>query len=431
MNSFSLFLALRYLKPKRAFLSIITLISIVGVALAITVLIVVISVMTGFDHQFQRSILGFEPHIEVANADGRMRNWREIAKIVNSQPGVVASAPFVKGLVILQMEDQVVTPMMLAVDPVAEQKINDLKSLIKKGKFDLTDDNAVIGIRMAQDMDIKIGDKITVVAPNNIQGIVRELQREENDPKAKGKTLKELKNDIVVPQDLTVTGIFESGRYEYDSGLVLVPLYIGQELYEMRDSVRGLSVRTTDQFLADQTAQELNAKLPEDVRAIAWMNGDHKTRMGAIKFEHNIMFIILMFLVVIAAFCVMNTLITMTVQKRREIGIIKALGANVWQIISVFVAQGMVVGFFGNVTGLALGMTLIHFRNDFKDWLSSALHIQIFPPEIYEFSTIPAEIAPSEVAVICVCAFVICSVASLIPAYFAAKLDPVKALRYE
>jgi len=431
MRSFSLFLALRYLKPKRAFLSIITLISILGVTLAITVLIVVISVMTGFDHQFQKSIIGFEPHIQIANAEGPMANWREISDIVKKQPGVVATAPFVKGFVIVESRNQVSTPTIFGIDPAAEQKINDLKSLTKEGDFDLSEDDAVIGSAMADNLGVNIGDKITVYAPNNIQGIVNELHREENDPSAKAKTLKELKGDIVVPKDLTITGIFESGRYEYDSSLVLVPLYVAQELYEMGDSVHGISVRTVNSYDADKTAEQINTKLPEDIRAIAWMNGEHKSRIGAIKFEHNIMFIILMFLVVIAAFCVMNTLITMTVQKRREIGIVKALGADVWQIVSVFLAQGMVVGFFGNVTGLALGLTLIFFRNGFKDWLSSVLHIEIFPPDIYEFSRIPAEVAPGEVLVICLCAFVICAVASLIPAYFAAKLDPVKALRYE
>src|SRR5207302_5910208 len=128
---------------------------------------------------------------------------------------------------------------------------------------------------------------------------------------------------------------------------------------------------------------------------------------------------------------IMNTLITVTVQKTREIGIMKALGANTWQIVWVFLTQGMVVGFFGNVTGLALGMALIRWRNEFKELLANVLHIEIFPPDIYEFSSIPAEVVPHDVAIICVSAFVICSLAALIPAYFAARLDPVKALRYE
>jgi lipoprotein-releasing system permease protein len=428
---FSLFIALRYLKPKRAFLSIITLISILGVTLAITVLIVVISVMTGFSDKFQDSLLGFKPHLTISSDNGPMQNWREVMKIAQGQPGVVAAAPLVKGFVIVEKDDEVMTPMIRGIDPVAEQKVNDLKKFIKEGKFDLSGDDALIGTAMADSLGVKVGDKITVYAPNNIQGVVEELQREENDPNAKAKTLKELKDAIVLPQDLTVTGIFESGRYEYDSSVVLVPLYVGQELYELGDGVHDVSVRTTDPNTADRVEAELNTKLPQGDVAVAWMNGDDKSRMGAIKFEHNIMFIILMFLVIIAAFCVMNTLITVTVQKRREIGILKALGANVRQIVLVFLAQGMVVGFFGNVTGLALGMTVVTFRNEFKGFLERILHIQIFPQDVYEFSKIPAHVVPAEMAVICISAFVICSLAALIPAWFAARLDPVKALRYE
>ena len=138
-----------------------------------------------------------------------------------------------------------------------------------------------------------------------------------------------------------------------------------------------------------------------------------------------------MFLIVIAAFSIMNTLITVTVQKTREIGVMKALGARTWQIVWVFLAQGMLVGFFGNAIGLGLGMTLIRYRNEFKEWLANTLHIQLFPADIYEFSSIPAEVVPHDVIIICISAFLICSVAALIPAYFAARLDPVKALRYE
>jgi len=143
------------------------------------------------------------------------------------------------------------------------------------------------------------------------------------------------------------------------------------------------------------------------------------------------MFFLLFFIVVVAAFGIMSTLITVTVQKRREIGIVKALGANISQIIWVFLGQGTVVGLFGTLTGLGLGMTLIRYRNEFSHWLASALHIEIFPREVYQFSEIPAQVIPYDVAIICISAFLICSLAALIPAYFAARLDPVKALRYE
>lgn len=428
-STFSLFLALRYVKPKRTFLSIITLISVLGVTLGITVLILVISVMTGFDRELQKRVLGFEPHI-VITTDDLLHGWREAETAVKNEPGVVAVAPCVQGPVIVEMHGRVLTPMMRGIDPVAEQKINDLKSLVKQGAFDLSGDTTVMGSLLADSLGIKVGDRITVYAPSNIRGVIDELKREEKNPKTKAKTLAELKGTVVLPAELTVTGIFESGRYDYDANILLVRLVVGQELYGLGDAVHGLSVKTTDPYRAVDVKNALAKKLPGNATAQTWIERN-SDRFDAVRLERNMMFFILFFIIIVAAFSIMNTLITVTVQKRREIGILKALGANLWQIVWVFLAQGMVVGFFGNLTGLALGMTLIRFRNEFKEWLASVLHIQIFPASIYEFSKIPAEVVPRDVAIICLSAFAICSLAALIPAWFAARLDPVKALRYE
>ena len=437
--SVSLFLALRYLKPKRAFLSIITLISIAGVTLGITALIVVMSVMTGFSDKIQESIVGFEPHIRVTSDNGPMENWREVSAVIQKQPGVVAVAPYVRGPVLAQSQGTVDTPIIYGIEPEAELKINDLKKYITDGRYDLKGDKVILGSILAQSMGIRVGDKITIIAPKNVKSIVEELEREQKDPNAKPKTIKDLNDEVTLPSDLTVTGIFESGRFEYDAHIILTPLYVAQELYELsdNDSVHGLSVRTTDENTADTLAGALNTKFDQGgdvtrgMNAVAWMNGDDKNRMAAIRFEHGCMFVILMIIVVVAAFCVMNTLITVTVQKRREIGILKALGANVRQIVWVFLAQGMVVGLLGDFIGFVLGISLVTFRNEFRSLLEHIFHIQIFSQDVYEFSQIPARIQAGEVAVICACSFVICSLAALIPAWFAARLDPVKALRYE
>ncbi|MBM3857419.1 MAG: ABC transporter permease, partial [Verrucomicrobia bacterium] len=235
---------------------------------------------------------------------------------------------------------------------------------------------------------------------------------------------------LVLPTELTVAGIFETGRYQYDSEFLLVPLHIGQELYGLGDSVHGLSVWTQDADRANLVQQALRQKLPEDFAVTTWMDAN-KQLFDAIAMERHVMFFLLMFIILVAAFGIMNTLITVTVQKTREIGILKALGARTSQIINIFLIQGMVVGFIGVVTGLALGMTLIRWRNEVSDALSSFLGVEIFPRSVYQFSQIPAEIVPSDVALICISAFVICSVAALIPAWIASRMDPVKALRCE
>lgn len=426
---FSLFLALRYLKPKRTSISIITLISVLGVMLGITVLVVVISVMTGFDHELRQKILGFDPHI-VVTGDGVLSDWRPLEAKIAKTSGVVASAPFVQGPVIVDHDGRIFTPIIRGIDLEQEQKIVDLRDLVKEGKPDLTDESALVGARLATALGISVGDKITIYAPGNIRSIIEELKRSQDDPKAKAKTLAELQNEVVMPADLTVTGIFESGRFDYDFNIVFVPLHIGQELYSLGDDVHGISVKTAGPYRAESVKRALNEALGGQANAETWIDRN-KDRFDAIRVERNVMFIILMFLIVIAAFSIMNTLITVTVQKTREIGIMKALGARTWQIVWVFLAQGMLVGFFGNAAGLGLGMTLIRYRNEFKEWLANTLHIQLFPPDIYEFSSIPAEIVPHDLAIICISAFLICSLAALIPAYFAARLDPVKALRYE
>jgi lipoprotein-releasing system permease protein len=287
----------------------------------------------------------------------------------------------------------------------------------------------VLGSELAATMGVRVGDKITVYAPGNIRGILDEIKKEEKDS-GKKKTLADLKNELVLPAELTVTGIFESGRYQYDSNVFFIPLHIGQELYSLEDGIHGLSVKTTEPYRAEEIKRTLNRTLSAPVFAETWIDRN-KDLFDAIRMERSVMFFILMFIIIVAAFGIMNTLITVTVQKTREIGILKALGATVRQIVVVFLAQGMIVGFFGNLAGLALGMMLIGSRNEVRDWLARTLGIKIFPADIYQFSQIPAEVVPRDVAIICMSAFAICSLAALIPAWFAARLDPVKALRYE
>jgi len=325
---FSLFLALRYLKPKRTFISIITLISVIGVMLGITVLIVVISVMTGFDKELQRKVLGFEPHI-VVTSGGLLDDWRAIKDKIDKTPGVIASAPFVQGPVIADHKGKILTPVIRGIDLTEEQNIVDLKKLVKLGQPDLSNDNVLVGARLASALGARVGDKITIYAAGNIRSIIEELKRSQNDPKAKSKTLADLQNEVVLPADLTVAGIFESGRFDYDFNIIFVPLHIGQELYSLGDEIHGLSVETVDPYTAEAVKRQLNVSMPPPAIAETWIDRN-KDRFDAIRVERNVMFIILMFLIVIAAFSIMNTLITVTVQKRREIGIMKALGARTW-----------------------------------------------------------------------------------------------------
>ena len=423
---FSLFLALRYLKPKRTFLSIITLISILGVTLGVMVLILVISVMTGFERELTRKVVGFDAHLVVSNS-GVMEDWPEVMKMVSANKEVTAVAPFVQGPVLVEFQDRRMAPKIRGIDPDLEGKVTNIRDFIIVGSLDLDGDKAILGSELARTLSANVGDKINIFSPGNINQILQELDRVEKEgDKTSATALKQM----ILPMELTVAGIFESGRYLYDSEFLLVPLHIGQEIYSLGGGAHGLAVKTRDPFLADQVKNELNATLTPPNLALTWIDLN-KQLFEAIRMERNVMFFLLLFIILVAAFGIMNTLITVTVQKTREIGIMKALGARTIQIIGVFMAQGIVVGIFGTLTGLVTGIVLVQYRNQVSNWLATTLGVEVFPRSVYQFSEIPAEVVPSDVIIICVSAFVICSFAALIPAWFAARLDPVKALRYE
>ncbi len=426
-KNFSLFLALRYLKPKRTFLSIITLISILGVTLGIMVLILVISVMTGFEQELRRKVIGFDAHVIVSNS-AVMEDWASVSKNASANPLITAVAPFVQGPVIVEFQNRRLAPKIRGIEPALEEKVVNIREFLIDGDYDLDGDKTILGSELARTLGVGVGDKITVFSPGNINEILEELDRLEKagDNAASASDLKQM----ILPTELEVAGIFESGRYLYDSEFLLVPLHIGQELYNLGGAVHGLAMKTTDPYLAPEVRDALNAELKPPNYALTWIDLN-KQIFDAIRMERNVMFFLLMFIILVAAFGIMNTLITVTVQKTREIGVMKALGAQTHQIIGVFLAQGMVVGVFGTITGLFLGITTVQYRNEVSQWLATTLNVEVFPRSVYQFSEIPAEIVPSDVAIICMSAFVICSVAALIPAWFAARLDPVKALRFD
>jgi lipoprotein-releasing system permease protein len=426
---FSLFLALRYLKPKRTFLSVISVISVLGVTLGITVLILVISVMSGFEMELQQKVLGFDPHVTVSRG-GVLEDWRDVQKKLDGLPNVEATAPFVQGPILAKFGPEILAAAMRAVDQKSEEKMIDVKKpdFMIAGEFDLQGDKCVIGVGVAEALGLRVGDTLQLISPDSTKNVIRALdeRQAEGGPPPSFDEIKEM----ILPADIEVSGIFHSGRFDYDNSYIFVPLHIGQELYNFAGEVNGLAVKTAQPFQVALTKKDIMARLGPPYTALTWFESN-KLLFDAIRTERGMMFFILMIIVVVAAFCIMNTLFTFTVLKTRDIGVLKALGANTAQVVQVFVGQGMMIGFLGSVSGLVSAMLLIQFRNEVRDFLSQVLGIQVFPAGIYQFSEIPAKIVPGDVAIICVSAFAICSVAALIPAVIAARLDPVKALRFE
>ena len=397
--------------------------------LGVTVLILVISVMTGFDRELRQKVIDFDAHILVTSEDV-FHDWRALKAKIDQTPGVVATAPYVQGPVIVEFHNRRLAPLIRGVDPEQEEKVIPLQKFIKFGKLDLEGESTVLGIELARKLGVSVGDKVTIYSPGNLGQVLDSIKKLENATGEEEKKAIDELRDVILPKDLTVSGIFETGHYLHDSEFLLVPVYVGQELYGLGDALHGITVKTDNPYGAERVKEAIQQLLEPPQYAQTWIDMNRQY-FEAVRLERTVMFFLLFFIVIVAAFGIMSTLITVTVQKRREIGIVKALGANIAQIIWVFLGQGTIVGLFGTVTGLGLGMTLIRYRNEFSRWLASTLHIEIFPREVYQFSSIPAEVIPHDVAIICISAFLICSFAALIPAYFAARLDPVKALRYE
>lgn len=387
--------------------------------------------MTGFELELQRKVIGFDAHIMVTMPNREvMGGWEDLSAKIDAVPEVVAVAPFMQGPILAEFQNRRLAPKIRGIEPELENKISDITEFIVAGSLDLDGEKCVVGSELARSMGLAVGDEVTLYSPESIEAVMSELERlQESGENADSAELDEIRQ-MILPTKLIVTGIFESGRYLYDSEFILVPLYIGQELYGLEGDVHGLAVRTTDPFRSNLIKRDVMEAIGPQYLALTWVD-INKQLFDAIKMERNVMFFLLMFIILVAAFGIMNTLITVTVQKTREIGILKALGARTGQIIGVFLAQGMVVGVFGTLAGLGMGMTLIQYRNEVSRFLATVLGIEIFPASVYQFSEIPAQVVPSDVAIICISAFAICSIAALIPAWFAARLDPVKALRFD
>lgn len=419
---FELFLALRYLRPKRTFVSAITLISVCGVMLGVAVLIIVISVMTGFDRQLREKILGFSSHLKVRHfEEDALQDWRSLAKAVQSNEHVRAVAPFILGQVALKTQPESGTkqfgaPWLRGLDPALESKVTSLTTNIVSGNFDLEGDSVLLGSELAARLRVNVGDRISIYSPAQLEEM--EKHRGKDD------------EVVIVPDDYVVRGVFNVGYYEYDANVVVTSLRTAQKLFQMPGKVQGLLVMLEDPEMAGIVRADLHGRLFGDFNISTWTE-ENSTILTALAVEKSVMFYILFFIVIVAAFGIMNSQITFVVQKTREIGMLKALGATRGQIMWLFLSQSMVVGVVGVSAGLGLGMLMLQIRNEFLAFMRTVTGVELFPAQIYAFSELPALIDRGDITVICISALIICALAGLAPAWNAGRLRPVEALRHE
>ena len=418
---FELLLALRYLRPKRTFVSVITLISVLGVTLGVAVLIIVISVMTGFDQQLRDKILGFNTHLKVVPRDETMKDYAAVARIVTANRNVKAVAPYVFGPVLMKTEppngqSKVGAPFIRGINPQIETNISVLPSSIVEGKFDVSDRGLLVGIEFARNMSLQVGDRVEIGGPS-----VLEKWRES--------TKKEGATAPVLPE-YDVRGIFDVGYYEYNLSVVVISLQDAQELYDLKRDVHGLMVMLHDPYKAPEVERALTNSLGRDYRVTTWMQ-ENANILNALVVEKNVMFYLLFFIMIVAALCILSALITFVVQKTREIGMLKALGATDWQVSVVFLSQAALVGALGDLAGYGLGMLALAYRNEFLHFMNRLTGFELFPASIYQFTELPALIVRHDIILICGSAWLICILGGVIPAWRAGRLKPVEALRYE
>jgi len=426
---FELLLALRYLRPKRTFVSIITLISILGVALGVAVLIIVISVMSGFDHDLREKILGFNAHLTVLQLDPSsqtsttMKNYQAVADKIVTNKKVRGVSPFVLGPVLIETQGstnrpaQFDAPMLRGIDPETEGKVSKLpEEIMPGGKFDLSGRGLLVGVDFANNLRLQVGDHLSIYSASEIK---------------KMKTARDSKQDeAILPDDYEVRGIFNAGYYDYDARVVVTSLDNAQDLYDLNDTVHGLFVMLDDPYQAAAVKAQLTDLLGDEYVVTTWMEQSSGI-LNALIVEKNVMFYLLFFIVLVAALCILSAQITFVIQKTREIGMLKALGATKLQISGIFLFQSAIIGVIGVTSGFGLGMLAVAYRNEFLHFMRNATGWELFPASVYGFGELPALIMRNDVAVICVSSFVICILGGLLPAWRAGRLKPVEALRYE
>lgn len=411
---YELLIGLRYTRAKRRnhFISFISMISMLGIGLGVAALIVVLSVMNGFQKELRTRILGVASHIQITAINGELPNWPALAAQAMQHPEVKASAPFVQSQAMFTVDGGVKGSLVRGILPDQEDRVADFRKTIKSGSLDDLrpgEFGVVLGADLARSLRVFTGDKVTLIAP---QGTVTPAG--------------------VVPRlkSFRVVGIFEVGMFEYDSGLALIHLEDAQKLYQLGDNVTGVRLKVDDLFQAPRIARELARFVDADAYLHDWTKS-HANFFRAVQIEKNMMFIILSLIVAVAAFNLVSTLVMAVTDKQADIAILRTLGARPLSIMAIFVVQGALVGFIGLGLGIVGGVALAINIDVVVPFIERMLGVHFLSKEVYYISDLPSELLWSDVWGVTAIAFVLALLATLYPSWRASRVNPAEALRYE
>ncbi len=406
---FELFLSIRYLRAKRkqAFISVITVISVLGVMIGVMALVVVLSVMNGFRADLMSKILGVKSHLLVLSYKGAFNDYKRVAGRVGQVEGAVATTPFIHSQVMVNRSGNVSGAILRGIYPQTAGNVLSIEPMIKDGSLSSLKSSwdglptIIIGSELSKQLGAYPGDILNMVSP---EGKLTPLGRVPNSQKYK------------------VTAVFDSGMYEYDASMVFVSLKEAQAFLGFGDRVSGLEVRVKDVYKSDKVGIKIQNALGKPYWTKDWkvMN---RSLFSALKLEKFAMFVILTMIVLVGALNIISTLVMVVMEKTRDVAILRAMGASAKSIMTIFMVQGLLVGLVGTLAGLASGLGICHLLARYK-FIS-------LPSDVYYITTLPVRVEFWDVCLVSLSAVVISFLATIYPSWHASRLNPVEAIRYE
>lgn len=418
--AYELFIGLRYLKAKRkqTFISVITFISILGITVGVTALIIVLSVMTGFEENLREKILGINANVVVTELGAPMKEYREVSSRVLAVPGVVGATPFTYNQAMISAADGVVGTVIRGLDLDTTGSVTVLPDKIKEGSIEglrprlgegAESAGIIIGRELARNIGVQTGDTVSVISPMGTMTPAGPVPR---------------------MAAFKVAGIFELGMYEYDSSMAFISIENAQAFFRMGDAVTGVEVKITDIYDAEKVADDIMMEIKGPYWTRTWMDMN-RNLFSALKLEKAAMFIILALIIMVAALNIISTLIMVVMEKGKDIAILKSLGATSGGIMRIFMIEGIIIGVTGTLLGTTLGVVAALNLETIVQFIETVFQFKVLPPSIYYIDKFPSKVEPAFVAVIALMSIGISFLATIYPSWQASRFDPVEGLRYE